>query len=144
MSDDKSQFTVPQQYIDHDKQKLELELKEISFLLFQVYNFHNNGDRHFEAPVFPYKLMFLKAEKHPWYLLSCKVVPPNNKRTATFSFAASVDGQSFQNCSGLIDSAEITKLSLELWLKENPEFITLLRSKKASYKENFFIISNLE
>lgn len=140
MSNNENTFTVPNSYIEHDKEKFELELKEISFLLFQIYKFHENGHNHFNIPLFPYNLVFLKSHKHPWLLISCKVEPPENKMKATFSFAASTDGQSFQNCSGLIDNINITKLSLDLWLKENPDFLSLLRNKKESYKNNFFTI----
>lgn len=142
MNNESSQFTVPAKYTEHDKEKLDVELKEISFLLFQVYQFHNNAERHFTTPVFPYSLSFLTTTKHPWTLVSCKVEPPApNKRKITFSFAASMDGLSFQNCSGYIDQAEITKLTLELWIKENPQFLEVLRKKKESYKNNFLVNS---
>lgn len=138
MSNNENIFTVPNTYIEHDKEKFELELKEISFLLFQIYKFHENGHNNFNIPLFPYNLIFLKSNSHPWLLISCKVEPPENKKKATFSFAASTDGQSFQNCSGLIDNINITPSSLNLWLQENQGFLSLLRQKKESYKNNFF------
>lgn len=138
MDNAENKFTVPVQYTEHDNEKLDVELKEISFLLFQVYRFHNNFEGRFTNTVFPFSLNFYSVIVHPWTLISCRVEPPApNKRKITFSFAASADGLSFQNCSGLIDNTVINKLNLELWIKENPLFLEVLRNKKDSYKKNF-------